>query len=41
MPFFGIKMLGSTLLRWGTAEQRRPVLPRMFLAFGAVLNPRG
>jgi alkylation response protein AidB-like acyl-CoA dehydrogenase len=26
---FGIKMLGSTLLRWGTPEQRRQFLPRI------------
>ena len=26
---FGIKMLGSTLLRWGTPEQRRRFLPRI------------
>ena len=26
---FGIKMLGSTLRRWGTAEQRRRFLPRI------------
>ena len=26
---FGIKMLGSTLLRWGTEEQRRRFLPRI------------
>jgi alkylation response protein AidB-like acyl-CoA dehydrogenase len=26
---FGIKMLGSTLLRWGAAEQRRRFLPRI------------
>jgi len=26
---FGIKMLGSTLLRWGTAEQRHRFLPRI------------
>jgi len=26
---FGLKMLGSTLLRWGTAEQRRWFLPRI------------
>lgn len=26
---FGIKMLGSTLLRWGTAEQRQRFLPRI------------
>ena len=26
---FGIKMLGSTLLRWGTPEQRRWFLPRI------------
>jgi alkylation response protein AidB-like acyl-CoA dehydrogenase len=26
---FGIKMLGSTLLRWGTEEQRRTFLPRI------------
>ena len=26
---FGIKMLGSTLLRWGTQEQRRRFLPRI------------
>ena len=26
---FGIKMLGSTLLRWGTAEQQRRFLPRI------------
>jgi alkylation response protein AidB-like acyl-CoA dehydrogenase len=26
---FGIKMLGSTLLRWGTAQQRRRFLPRI------------
>ena len=26
---FGVKMLGSTLLRWGTADQRRKFLPRI------------
>src|SRR4029450_10973440 len=26
---FGIKMLGNTLLRWGTAEQKRRFLPRI------------
>ena len=26
---FGIKMLGSTLLRWGTAEQKARFLPRI------------
>ena len=26
---FGIKMLGGTLLRWGTEEQKRTLLPRI------------
>ena len=26
---FGIKMVGNTLLRWGTEEQRRRFLPRI------------